>query len=106
MVAGPRKGEFPCRPPAHYILDNSGFGGVLMLDNHKQSTNHILAAYQNVEGSRQKPLDFHAPTKALLKPTSAGHQRIEDRFLEEEDEEVRRRTRIWKDERSDTKYDI
>jgi hypothetical protein len=36
------------------------------VDKHKLPTNHILVAYQNVEGHEDGPLDFHAPIKALF----------------------------------------
>ena len=41
-------------------------GRCLHVNKHKLPTNHILVAYQNVEGGGHMPLDIHAPTTTLF----------------------------------------
>ena len=55
----PAKGEFPCRPFAHYIRDNDGRCSHLV--KHKPPANHILAVCENVEGCATKKYLSQSP---------------------------------------------
>ena len=76
--------ECPCRPRAHYSLDNSGLE-VFTCSQHKPPSNHIMAIYARIWRAMDTSCLTSICPSNNLKPTSASHRRIQDQSQEEEE---------------------